>query len=137
MSPDDLVPLASLGRSRGEAKKRALYVGLTHACPNPLTARVRNHARGCHRGLLPHVVRWNADGAGQQYASLLHSTDALVSRLAALAVAGGLPRTLRDIGVSRDDLPVLAQEAAEQWTGRFNPRSFDAEGALEVYACAF
>ena len=34
-------------------------------------------------------------------------------------------------------LSALAGEAAEQWTGRFNPRPFDIRGALEVYQCAF
>jgi hypothetical protein len=32
---------------------------------------------------------------------------------------------------------MLAEEAAEQWTGRFNPRPFDAAGALEIYQCAY
>ena len=58
-------------------------------------------------------------------------------RLSVLAAAGGLPRTLRDAGVSSGDLPALASEAAEQWTGTFNPRPFDANGALEIYQCAF
>jgi hypothetical protein len=39
--------------------------------------------------------------------------------------------------VPREDLPALAEEAAGQWTGRFNPRAFDAAGALEVYEWAY
>jgi len=31
----------------------------------------------------------------------------------------------------------LAEQAAEQWTGRFNPRPFDGAGALELYRGAF
>jgi alcohol dehydrogenase class IV len=54
-----------------------------------------------------------------------------------LAIHAGLPRGLRAAGVSRNDLPVLAGHAAEQWTGRFNPRPFDAEGALELYERAY
>jgi alcohol dehydrogenase class IV len=59
------------------------------------------------------------------------------SRLFDLARAGGLPETLRDAGASEDDLPELAREASAQWTGRFNPRPFDADGAMEIYRCAF
>ena len=33
-----------------------------------------------------------------------------------------LPTTLSACGVSRGILPVLAEEAAQQWTARFNPR---------------
>jgi alcohol dehydrogenase class IV len=65
-------------------------------------------------------------------------TDGLLAkRLSALARAGKLPGTLREAGVAREDLPALAQDASEQWTGRFNPRPFGVDGAREVYECAF
>jgi len=53
--------------------------------------------------------------------------------LLALARAGGLPATLRELGVPRDGLSVLAADAATQWTGTFNPRPFDAAAALTLY----
>jgi hypothetical protein len=34
-------------------------------------------------------------------------------------------------------LPQLAHDAAQQWTGRHNPRPFDAAAALELYQCAY
>jgi len=39
--------------------------------------------------------------------------------------------------VPRDDLAMLAAEAARQWTGTFNPRPFDARGALALYERAY
>ena len=57
-------------------------------------------------------------------------------RLDQLATAGGLPRSLSAVGIPRSDLSALAEEAAVQWTGRFNP-PFDAAGTLEVYQCAY
>lgn len=65
------------------------------------------------------------------------SGEALAERLSVMAAKGDLPRTLSEAGASKDDLPALAREAAEQWTGQFNPRPFDARGALEIYECAF
>jgi alcohol dehydrogenase class IV len=41
------------------------------------------------------------------------------------------------VGAAESDLPRLAQDAGGQWTGRFNPRPFDAAAALEVYQCAY
>jgi hypothetical protein len=32
---------------------------------------------------------------------------------------------------------MLAGEAAEQWTGKFNPRPFDAKAAQEIYRSAW
>ncbi len=65
------------------------------------------------------------------------SAETLAQRLEALATAGGLRQTLGEAGVALSDLSMLAEEAALQWTGRFNPRAFDSKGALEVYQWAF
>ncbi len=119
-------------------------LGATHACANPLSARHGTLHGVAIALLLPHVVRWNAGTARARYAELLALSGrrarqpalALADRLEALAVAGGLPRGLRAAGVTESDLPRLAEEAAQQWTGRFNPRAFDAAGALEVYGAA-
>jgi alcohol dehydrogenase len=112
-------------------------LGAAHACANPLTARHGTAHGDAIAILLPHVVRWNGEVAGPWYAELLGSGEELATRLSALAVAGGLPRTLRDVGVPKAEIPALAAEAAEQWTGAFNPRPFDTAGATEVYTCAF
>jgi alcohol dehydrogenase len=123
----------------------ASMLGATHACANPLTTR-----HGTPHGiaislLLPHVVRWNAAAAREGYAELAaiaglpaqgDPAGALADRLEELAVRAGLPRRLRAVGVGEDDLLALAEDASEQWTGRFNPRPFDAAGAREVYQAA-
>lgn len=136
-------------------------LGATHACANPITARYGTTHGAAIALLLPTVVRWNSVVAGDRYAELLGSAaisrsvdqsadpdasgahfkteaaETLAARLEELATAGGLRSSLRDAGVLSDDLSRLAGEAAEQWTGRFNPRPFDSRGALEVYQCAF
>jgi len=54
-----------------------------------------------------------------------------------MAKIAGLPVRLRDVGIPRDDLPQLAAEAMEQWTGKFNPRLLTVSGALEIYEWAY
>lgn len=121
-------------------------LGAAHACANPLTARY-NVAHGLALAmLLPHVVRWNAAVAGPGYAALLGSprrrsrdedaAESLAMRLEDLASAAGLGMRLADSGVEESHLPELAEQAAQQWTGTFNPRPFDAAGALEIYKMA-
>ena len=115
----------------------ASMLGAAHACANPLSARFGT-AHGVAVGLtLPHVVRWNAAVVEPLYAELYGSGAALAERLEALAVRGGLPRRLRDVGGREEDLPGLAAHAATQWTGRFNPRPFDATAAESLYREAF
>ncbi len=124
-------------------------LGATHACANPLTARYGTTHGAALAMLLPTVVRWNTPVATERYAELarlsgLHSgsdnaqaSESLAQRLEQLAAAGGLQSSLSAAGVKRDHLPVLAEEAAMQWTGGFNPRPFDLSGALEVYQWAY
>ena len=125
----------------------ASMLGATHACANPLTAHYGTTHGVAIALLLPHVVRWNGAVAGARYAELLAASgrhvatadaaSALAARLEALAAAGDLPRGLRSIGVAEADLGALAAEAAEQWTGRFNPRPFDGQAAQELYRAAY
>jgi alcohol dehydrogenase len=122
-------------------------LGAAHACANPLTARY-NVAHGLALAmLLPHVVRWNAPVAIARYEALLGSprrrardeeaAERLARRLEDLTTAGGLTTRLSEAGVAEDALPSLAADAAQQWTGTFNPRPFDSAGALEIYRAAF
>ncbi len=122
-------------------------LGATHACANPLTARY-NITHGVALALLlPTVVRWNDEAAGDRYYELLelaqgggdprNAPASLARRLEQLAQAGEFPAKLGAAGVLKSDFEMLAEDAAGQWTGRFNPRAFDAAGALEVYECAY
>ena len=120
-----------LGAYWAGAAIEASMLGATHACANPLTARygtVHGHAIAV---MLPHVVRWNAQ---DRYAELSPELD---RRLSGLASVAGLPSSLRQLRAAEADLDELAEAAAKQWTGRFNPRPFDAAGALELYRCAY
>ena len=148
-APGDVEARAAtlLGAHWAGAAISASMLGATHACANPLTARYGTTHGVAIALLLPHVVRWNGGVAGARYAELLAATgrfaraedaaEALAARLEALALAGGLPRGLRGAGVPEADLESLADEAAQQWTGRYNPRPFDAGGARELYRAAF
>jgi alcohol dehydrogenase len=124
----------------------ASMLGAAHACANPLTARF-NVTHGLALAiLLPHVVRWNAEVARERYAALLGTprrrvrdedpAESLARRLEDLAVTAQLSLTLSDAGVDPEAIPELAVMAAEQWTGGFNPRPFDARGAEEIYRAA-
>ena len=120
-------------------------LGAAHACANPLTARY-DIAHGLALAiLLPHVVRWNAVAAATRYAALVGAPAPSARRgpadeLGAPARRTSLPRpasriTLSDAGVDAGAIPELAALAAQQWTGTFNPRPFDAAGA-EIYRAA-
>ncbi len=122
-------------------------LGAAHACANPLTARYALTHGVALAILLPHVVRWNAEDDGELYADLAGATrpastggrpgDRLADRLVEMGRSGGFSPDLRTVGVAVADLPALAEAAARQWTGTFNPRPFGVREALDVYQRAY
>jgi alcohol dehydrogenase len=127
-------------------------LGAAHSAANPLTAHfdvVHGEAVGL---MLPHVVRFNAhDPATRRaYAELASApeiacvsdgeaaaVDALIARLEHLLNGAGLPRSLAGAGVKRDAIPMLAREAARQWTAGFNPRAVTVADFEQLYEAAF
>jgi len=149
---DDLMARAAmqLGASYAGLAIENSMLGASHALANPLTATfgiVHGQAVGL---MLPHVVRFNGQIINHEYQELLSTianqpqspqarrgADGLVELINELVVAAGLEVQLRQLGVSRESLPKLAEGAAQQWTGSFNPRSVNKDDFLEIYEHAF
>ncbi len=118
-------------------------LGAAHACANPLTAHF-DMTHGAAVGLmLPHVIRFNAETVNGFYdelaetAGLKSGAEGLAARITELFEMDHLPVRLRDCHISETELPELAEEAAEQWTGKFNPRPVGETELLELYRQAF
>jgi alcohol dehydrogenase len=122
-------------------------LGACHACANPLTAHY-GLTHGLAIGiLLPHVVRFNAPAVGPLYGDLVHETgwvsgngtdaaEFVARRITALMRLANLPTSLSACGVCGSILPVLAEEASQQWTARFNPRPVAEAELLSIYEAA-
>src|SRR5262249_49399757 len=122
-------------------------LGAAHACANPLTAHY-GITHGVAVGiLLPHVIRYNTPVVASLYADLVHEVgvangdsgagaEGLGRRITRLVVAAGLPTRLSACGVSPGIFPVLAEEASQQWTGKFNPRPVSEADLLALYEAA-
>jgi alcohol dehydrogenase len=123
-------------------------LGITHSCANPLTAHY-GLTHGVAIGLmLPHVIRFNAQSAYHDYALLASlmkgpasstsdPVEALAARIEELVRVAGLPSRLRDCDVSMSILKLLAEEANQQWTARFNPRVVNEQDLFAVYHAAW
>ena len=137
-----------LGAALAGAAIENSMLGAAHAAANPLTARfdiVHGHAVGL---LLPHVVRFNAEVADAltAYEELTDAAeivsagkgrlDALVERIEMMLDLARLPRSLAACGVERTAIPMLAEEAARQWTAGFNPRPVTKEVFVRLYEAA-
>lgn len=122
-------------------------LGAAHACANPLTAHY-GLTHGLAVGLLlPHVIRFNEPVAGPLYADLLGgrgladgaaagAAEFLAKRVTEFLRNMELPTRLSACGVSSSILPLLAEEANQQWTARFNPRPVTEDDLLQILLAA-
>jgi alcohol dehydrogenase len=121
-----------LGAAYGGIAIENSMLGAAHAAANPLTAHF-NIIHGQAVGLmLPHVVRFNAADPATR-ALYEELSPKLADRLQELLTATDLPVRLSDCGVPRDAIPMLAEEAARQWTAQFNPRPLSAADFATLY----
>ncbi len=119
-------------------------LGAAHASANPLTAHfglVHGQAVGL---MLPAVIRYNARDplAHERYLELsaaadLGPIDEFVAELEILLDVAKLREGLAKYAIDRTQFPVLAQEAAQQWTAGFNPRPIAADDFVQLYEEVF
>jgi len=140
--PDDI-------EARGKMLLGAAFAGLAiensmlgaaHSAANPLTAHfgiIHGQAVGL---MLPYVVEFNAmdPAIARTYTALSGMEPSrFVKWIQSLLKLAGIPRRLRDAGVTKDSLPQLAEEAAQQWTARFNPKPITKADFLTLYKTAY
>jgi alcohol dehydrogenase class IV len=147
-SPQDLAARAAMqvgSHLAGMAIENAM-LGVCHSCANPLTAHYGLTHGVAIGAMLPHVIRFNAQSVGPLYAELAQeaglqysqsAAEALAVRVGELTAHAGLPRTLKECGVSDTILHLLAEEANQQWTARFNPRPVTEADILKLYQAAW
>ena len=124
-------------------------LGAAHALANPLTARYDVPHGQAVALMLPHVVRFNGERHRDWYCELLacvsgvhgappaaSGPEVLADFVGRLTSEAGLETRLSKLGVDRETLPQLADDAAKQWTGTFNPRPVDAPALLKLYEAA-
>jgi alcohol dehydrogenase len=119
-------------------------LGAAHSAANPLTAHfgvIHGQAVGL---VLPAIIRFNAvePNARMVYESLAATAgltghadkvEALATQLENLLNFAGMPRSLAECGIIADRIPMLAEEAAHQWTAQFNPRPVAAADFAGIY----
>lgn len=108
----------------------ASMLGAAHATANPLTAHFDVvHGRAVIT-MLPVVMRWNAEVVGSVYDELKPRLIEWVEHLHELA-------ELPPVMVPSEMIGQLAAEAAQQWTGQFNPRPLTVRDFETLYRRAF
>ena len=124
-------------------------VGLVHAIAHQLGGLYNLPHGLCNAILLPHVIRFNKRACAQRYADLLRviepettlsaeaGADALADRITALSTRIGTAIPLRELGVLREDFPLLAKKALEDSCSSTNPVSALPEEIIGILEAAY
>jgi maleylacetate reductase len=108
-------------------------MGVAHAMAQALGGRFALPHGAMNAIALPPGLRFNANVAADEIARFAEAlvTDDPVARVEELAREAGPPR-LRERGVPRDELPLVAEAAAARPAAKANPRPAPAEAILEL-----
>lgn len=151
-TPDDIAARSDMllgSLLAGQAFANA-PVAAVHALAYPIGGHFKVPHGLSNALVLPHVLRFNAQTAPEAYADLaaiafphLQGLDAqeaafaFADALQDLALRCGLDMGLRSVGITADDLPVLARDAMNQTRLLVNnPRPVTEADALSIYAAA-
>ena len=118
-------------------------LGAVHSLSHPLGALpgMSLHHGTLNALFLPPVLRFNADACPGKMDGLARvigvSAKELPDAFERLLGQLGLPRRLRELGVTKEHLAPLAAQAAEDHCSATNPRRFDQAVAQRLYEEAF
>ncbi|MGO3712782.1 iron-containing alcohol dehydrogenase [Alcaligenes aquatilis] len=100
----------------------------------------------CNALLLPHVQAFNMQVAGErlnEIGKLLSDNNAdlkgldVIAAIKKLADIVGIPKSLEELGVKREDFPVLADNALKDVCGATNPIQTDKKTIVGIFEEAF
>lgn len=122
-------------------------LGLVHGMAHPLSAWYNvPHGVAC-AALLPTVMKYNKDFTGEKYReialalgienaatmSLTDVRDAACDAIDQLSQDVGIPATISELGVKKEDLPQIAEDALRDVCTPGNPRQTSLEDIIALY----
>jgi alcohol dehydrogenase class IV len=121
-------------------------LGAAHSMAHPLSTLCDVHHGLANAICLGPVMRFNRDAAAKKYAAVARCFDIDTGGLSDIEAADkaieaveklirniGLPASLAEVGVTEEDLPALAAQAAGDVCHRTNPRPCSEEDFLTLY----
>jgi alcohol dehydrogenase class IV len=146
--PDDLENLSRASLHAGMAFSNSL-LGIVHALAHPIGGFYDANHGSVNAILLPEVLRYDLPVVAEKLPELAwglgHMTkgdakgaaEMVQDSVEALLDASGAPRSLRSIGVVREDLPDLARKALKDVCIVTSPREADEKDLLRILERAY
>ena len=125
-------------------------LGIVHSMAHSLGAFFDTPHGLANALLLPHVLKFNgkicpdlfrnmgrAMGLDMDNLTDDEAVDKVVDAVRSLAIKIGIPQTLKEIGIKKEDLPMLAHQAIDDVCTAGNPRNVTEQDILALYQEAY
>lgn len=125
-------------------------LGIVHSMAHQLGAVYDTPHGLANAILLPYVMRYNGAVCSDRFANILKilgiSTDNMtkneiiatfINKIKELSVAVGITQKLSDVGVKKEDIPMLAKKAMKDPCKPGNPRDPSVEDIIEIFKTAY
>ncbi len=146
--PEDLENLARASLHAGMAFSNSL-LGIVHALAHPIGGLYDANHGSVNAVLLPEVIRYDLPVVTEKLPELAYglgyafpddekgAAEMVQETIEKLLDAAGAPRSLRSLGVAREDLPSLAQNALKDICIITSPRQADEKDLLSILERAY
>jgi alcohol dehydrogenase class IV len=144
-SQEPLEGMAIASLEAGAAFSNAI-LGAVHALAHPLGGYYDMHHGLANSILLPVVLRRNLEHAPEKYAlianamgidtrgkSAKEAAEQVPEKIEMLIRALNIPNKLSQVGVRKEDIPLLAREAVEDLCMMTNPQRYDVDAIEAMY----
>ena len=125
-------------------------LGIVHSMAHSLGAYFDTPHGVANALLLPHVLKFNGVVCPQLYRNMGYAIgldmsettdeeaiDKVVEAVKELSIKLNIPQTLREIGIPRDMIPTLANQAINDACTPGNPREVTVEDIIDIYESAY
>lgn len=125
-------------------------LGIVHSMAHQLGAVYDTPHGIANAILLPYVMRYNGAVCSDRFAEILGalnvSTEGMtkneiiakfIEKIKELSASVGITQKLADVGVKKEDIPMLAKKAMEDPCRPGNPRDPSEEDIIEIYKTAY
>ena len=119
-------------------------LGAVHSMSHPLGSvkSVNPHHGTLNAVILPHVLAYNESAAAAKYDAIRKALElapdaGLGALITELNAEIGMPKSLAEMGLSRDIIPAMSKAAMADHSTPTNPREMTEEGFTELFEASF
>jgi alcohol dehydrogenase class IV len=110
-------------------------LGLTHSCAHSLSTVCDLHHGMANGVMIPYCMKFNADAVGERFAVMAQTVGAkdFVAWLTEFKARVGVPKHLSELGVKREHLDKLVENAVADGCHQYGPKAVATDDFRRIF----